>query len=169
MSLPTRNPNEKAEPPSFTPHYMFFYGSLMDPDVLRTIANLPSPPTTKKGSIKGFTMKMWSVYPTLIPTTNSNNTEEVPTIPGVLWKVETEEQFQRLAAYETSAYTSCACAVVLEETGETVTDCRTFCWAGDVESSELRDGRFDLEWYQRHFKPAIFKRNSEVEEYIYEF
>ncbi|ROW10627.1 hypothetical protein VMCG_01609 [Cytospora schulzeri] len=56
-------------PPNF-----FFYGSLMDPDVLQVIAEISSnapaatgEPELHRASIKGFRLKMWGVYPTLVP------------------------------------------------------------------------------------------------------
>ncbi|KAF2437181.1 hypothetical protein EJ08DRAFT_655313 [Tothia fuscella] len=121
--------------PGFQPGYMLFYGSLMDPEVLEFIAELEEPPILLQGSVFGFSMKVWTQHPALIP-------HEGGKVIGRAWKVETEEQFQRLAHYETEAYT------ILK-------DCRTFRWAGEVDSKELEDGEFDLRAYQKFTKPAM--------------
>jgi gamma-glutamylcyclotransferase (GGCT)/AIG2-like uncharacterized protein YtfP len=77
---------------------MFFYGSLMDPDVLQAVLNLPHIPTMKPATISSFKIKMWGIYPALIPGSSSDS------VFGNLWEVASEDHFERLAAYETSAY-----------------------------------------------------------------
>ncbi|KAI8635132.1 hypothetical protein F5Y19DRAFT_621 [Xylariaceae sp. FL1651] len=52
---------------TFKPCHMFFYGTLMDPDVLQRITCCPTKPVMRPGWISGFKPKMWSTYPTLIP------------------------------------------------------------------------------------------------------
>lgn len=146
----------KANPgPPFEPCHMFFYGSLMDPDILQTIAGLQEPPEIRRACINGFTVKMWGIYPALIPTGNG-------TVLGTTWEVTSEEQFRKLAAYETSAYTWCECEIELED-GNVLLGCRTFCWAGHPESRELEDGSFDLDRYQKHFKASVIRFRSKVE------
>ena len=43
----------------FQPCLLFFYGSLMDTDVLRMVAGLEATPVLQDASIEGFKMKMW--------------------------------------------------------------------------------------------------------------
>ncbi|KAH8722362.1 hypothetical protein GQ44DRAFT_711951 [Phaeosphaeriaceae sp. PMI808] len=131
----------------FAPCYMFFYGSLMDPDVLQAILDLPATPTTQPATVSGFAAKMWSIYPAIVPDASS-------TVDGVVWRIESEAHFKRLQAYETNAYTWLVCDVELSD-GEVLEDCRTFCWAGDPDSGELVDGRFDLARYQKYFKRSV--------------
>ena len=138
----------------FQPFHMFFYGSLMDPDVLQAILDLPELPTTRPATISGFSIKMWGIYPTLIPCYSGS-------VTGTLWKVTSEAQFDRLAAYETAAYRWDKCNAVLEG-GKVLENCRTFCWAGEPDSKELEDGSFDLERYQKYFKPSVTRRRSLV-------
>jgi gamma-glutamylcyclotransferase (GGCT)/AIG2-like uncharacterized protein YtfP len=86
----------------FQPCLMFFYGSLMDPEVVQAVLNLPELPSTKPATIFGFRIKMWGIYPALIPSTSGQ-------VAGFVWEVDSEEHFERLAAYETAAYTWIEC------------------------------------------------------------
>ncbi|KAG6355434.1 hypothetical protein INS49_003396 [Diaporthe citri] len=45
--------------PESKPKNLFFYGSLMDPDVLRVISLSSADPELHKASIHGFKLKMW--------------------------------------------------------------------------------------------------------------
>ncbi|KAF2704872.1 hypothetical protein K504DRAFT_461121 [Pleomassaria siparia CBS 279.74] len=138
--------------PPLVPCHMFFYGSLMDPDVLQAMTGLPGAPLVKKGTITGFSIRMWGIYPALVPCSTG-------VVNGIVWEVTSEAHFRRLADYETSAYTWCECNVVLEN-GKSLSNCRTFCWAGDVNSRDLKEGTFDLERYQKHFKPSVLRRST---------
>jgi len=141
---------KRAEPP-FEPCAFFFYGSLMDPEVLRTILDLSETPTVESGAVRGFSIKMWGIYPALIP-------HESGRVSGSMWRVNSESQFLRLKEYETSAYTWCACDIELSS-GEVLRGCRTFCWAGDSDSKELEEGTFDLQRYQRYFKASVVRKS----------
>jgi hypothetical protein len=99
---------------------------------------------------KGFTVKMWGIYPALLPCSAGE-------VLGAVWECASDAHFRRLAEYETSAYSWCECTVVLED-GTEVLNCRTFCWAGDVDSKELESGSFDLERYQKDFKSSVVRK-----------
>jgi gamma-glutamylcyclotransferase (GGCT)/AIG2-like uncharacterized protein YtfP len=129
---------------------VFFYGSLMDPEVIQAVLSLPEPPLTKPAIIFGFWIKMWGIYPVLIPSTSGQ-------VAGFISEVDYEEHFERLAAYETAAYTWGECEAVLDD-GTAQKDCRTFCWAGHADSRELEDGCFDLERHQKYFKCSVTRR-----------
>ena len=134
----------------FEPCHMFFYGSLMDPEVLQAVLRLPDPPTTTTpATIDGYKIKMWGIYPTLVPAQG--------TVSGVVWKLESKEHFQRLVMYESSAYTWSNCSAKLED-GTVLSGCRTFVWAGSPDDENLKEGNFDLEQYQMYRKPAVFWR-----------
>lgn len=141
--------------PPFQPCHLFFYGSLMDQEVLQAILELPQLPTTRSATITGFSVKMWGIYPALVRDKNGK-------VSGTVWKVDSEEHFLKLAAYETAAYTWCECNAILNS-NEVLCNCRTFCWAGDPDSKELEDGSFDLERYQKYFKSSVTRRRSPVE------
>ncbi|KAF4635697.1 hypothetical protein G7Y89_g2384 [Cudoniella acicularis] len=138
------------KPDPFTPCHMFFYGSLMDTEVLQSVLGLPDRPAIVKGEIKGFSMKMWGIYPTIIRS-------EEGKISGTVWKVDSESEFLRLQDYETDAYTWCLCDIEQED-GAVLHGCRTFCWAGDANSRDLSDGSFDLARYQKYFKASVIRK-----------
>ena len=82
---------------------------------------------------------------------------------GAVWKVTSEDHFDKLAAYETAAYRlSDECEAVLVEGGELLRGVRTFVWAGRPDSKELEEGGFDLERYRRYFKASVTRRRSPV-------
>lgn len=122
----------------------------MAAEVLQTIAGLPEVPTVQEGSVTGFEMKMWGIYPTLIPCAGGQ-------VSGTVWKVNEPRTFFRLQKYETSAYTWCSCEIRLSN-GEILGGCRNFCWAGDVNSKELKEGKFDFEHYQKYFKASVVRK-----------
>ncbi|KAF2665044.1 hypothetical protein BT63DRAFT_378591 [Microthyrium microscopicum] len=139
-----------AAPEDYTPSYFFFYGSLMDPEVLQHILKLPELPLLQPATIKDFKIKMWSIYPALVPSPKG-------TVTGKIWKVETLEHFEKLAAYETAAYTTCPLGIHRSDTG-VIEDGKAFCWKGDPISLDLEDGIFDFARYQQHFKPSLLGR-----------
>jgi hypothetical protein len=141
----------------FQPRPMFFYRSLMDLEVVQAILNLLDLPTMRPATIAGLRVKMWGIYPTLIPSPS----REPGSVSGTVWKVTSEQQTDRLAAYETDAYRWDVCEAVLED-GEVIAGCRTFYWAGDPDDKELEEGNFDLAWYQMFFKPSVTRQRDPV-------
>lgn len=122
----------------------------MDPAVLMSVAMLDKLPELAEASIEGFEMKVWSdIYPTLVPQEAGGNR-----IKGKAWRATTMEQCLRLQLYETSAYEAYDCSVNLGR--EEPVKGLTFKWAGDLESGELTEGVFDLEYWQVHHKPTMF-------------
>jgi gamma-glutamylcyclotransferase (GGCT)/AIG2-like uncharacterized protein YtfP len=136
-----------VEPIPWEPTPYFFYGSLMDPEVLQSVLGLSETPKLQRGTISHFKIKMWGIYPEFVKA-------EGGIVEGMAWVVHTEEQLQRLQNYETSAYTSSYCIVDLADGGR-IDFARTFRWNGDPDSRELEDGTFDILRYQKYFKPSI--------------
>jgi hypothetical protein len=124
----------------------------MDPDVVQAIPTLSEPPIMPPATISGFQIKMWGIYPALVPRESGN-------VVGRVWRVASENHFDRLAAYETTAYDWIECDVVLAD-GQALRECRTFCWAGKPDSRELEDGSFDLDRYQKYFKTSVTRRRQ---------
>ncbi|KAI1631006.1 hypothetical protein F4809DRAFT_634248 [Biscogniauxia mediterranea] len=171
---------------NFKPCHMFFYGSLMDKDMLQVAARLASPPELRPASISGWQVKMWGAYPTLVPASttpatspaapsspsnanadhhdNNNNNKINDKIRGMAWELETFEQFSNLQNYETSHYQPRAVVIRAEGGGEDEGQGEvpgeweglTFVWAGDPSSPDLEEGSFDLEVYQQTTKKYMF-------------
>lgn len=139
---------------TWTPTLFFFYGSLMDTDVLRTVLNLPQTPAPlRRAKVRNFKMKMWGVYPGLVPTNTEGEEEEENVVEGRVYLVEKLSHFFMLQRYESNAYTWCNLEVEFED-GTKTSECRVFIFA-DPDSNELEDGRFDLEHFQKYFKPTM--------------
>ncbi|POS76650.1 hypothetical protein DHEL01_v204962 [Diaporthe helianthi] len=149
------NLNRQAEAETPKPKRFFFYGSLMDPDVLYAIARTSATkPELQRATIRGFRMKKWGCYPTIVPAGAGD------IIHGVYWEAENEGQLALLQRYETHRYKPDTCAIHVEKDGIVIDDGLTFVWAGDPGSKELEDGEFSLEEYQLYYKPDTFKRTS---------
>lgn len=160
MKMPESNPEYmqtimhlyRQPDPESKPKNLFFYGSLMDPDVIQVIAETSSEPELHRASIDGFKLKMWGLYPTLVP----GDTGDI--VHGVYWQAENDRQLGLLQRYETNRYKLATCAIHFDEDRRVIKNGLTFVWANDPGSSELKDGEFSLEIYQLYFKPDAFKR-----------
>ncbi|KAG8156962.1 hypothetical protein KVR01_013184 [Diaporthe batatas] len=139
----------------FTPCHIFFYGSLMSPQVLQTVAKLENTPLTQKGIVKGFKIKMWGIYPAAIPCSDT-----VDTVAGTVWHVDEYSQLARLQEYETGAYKLYECEIEVEG-GEKLSGSKMFCWAGEHDSPELEEGVFDFERYQKYFMPSVIAAGTQ--------
>lgn len=139
-------------PPDFSPCYFFFYGSLMDSDVLQTVLRLSQPLECKGAKISGYAIKMWSIYPALVPCDGGE-------VRGMACQISEPEHFRRLCNYETGAYKPCISTIALDD-GTVLEESRTFVWAGDPESVELSEGSFDLERYQKYFKQSVVRQRK---------
>ncbi|KAH7072163.1 hypothetical protein BKA63DRAFT_544536 [Paraphoma chrysanthemicola] len=162
-----QNPTPLSQPPSSKPFhscYLFFYGTLQDPDLLRHLLRLPSAPTLVPATLSGFGVKIWGMYPVLVRGSVSGSTK----VDGVVWHCEREEDFDRLVAYETGAYTWCECECGVEVAGggggggvggggEFFRGVRVFIWGGDGQSAELEEGSFDFVRWKTYFKDSVIK------------
>ncbi len=105
------------------PIHYFFYGTLMDPSRLTTILQLTSEPVLRPAKLIGYHCEYWGPYPALLKLPPVNP------VHGVAFQVETDEQIERLQAYETSMYRDEFCQISFED-GEKVLG-RTFLWDSD--------------------------------------
>ena len=142
---------------NWKPRVVFFYGSLMDPEVLQAVLGLPELPTVSTGYVKGFKIKMWGIYPTLVPAKEDEDSK----VMGTFWTIHRLEYQKRLTEYETSAYTTTE-VTIIEDDGKNSHQGYVFCWAGDEDSQDLQDGSFNLARYQHHFKPSLLKRSGQA-------
>ncbi|RWA06622.1 hypothetical protein EKO27_g8485 [Xylaria grammica] len=142
----------EPHPPFFTsatfkPCHMFFYGTLMDPDVLQHVTRYPTKPVMRPGWITGFKPKMAS--------------ESSIKIHGMFWKVEDYQYSWALQQYETSAYRGYWCRIHVEGNSQILENSVVFVWAKKPQNPDLMDGVFDLTKWQKTHKASLFTSNKE--------
>lgn len=89
----------------------FFYGTLIDPSMVRKILGLESDPAFRPAYIKGYTYKLWGQYPALIDDPDSE-------VEGAAYHVQTVEHGEKLVAYETNNYHALPCHIYYIERGD---------------------------------------------------
>ena len=140
----------------------FFYGTLMDPQLLSEILSLPELPTLRPAKICGYSLKLWGQYPALV----DGETGEV--VEGMVYHVEEPKHAERLAEYETNTYWPAPCLINVMD-GEHSKKIRgtTFKYIGNP--MDISDGTFDLNtWLRRmnrqpHEKPQVIEEGTAVE------
>jgi hypothetical protein len=125
----------------------------MDPEVLQTVLGLPELPIMERGYITGFSIKVWGIYPALVPSSDRVSQARVL---GTFRKVNDWCRMMKLSQYETVAYRTTPVPIFPED-GENTKNGRVFCWSGDSESCDLEAGSFDLTTYQEFFKKSVVK------------
>jgi gamma-glutamylcyclotransferase (GGCT)/AIG2-like uncharacterized protein YtfP len=121
----------------------FFYGTLSDPAFLSEVLNLSEKPTLRPAMLMGYTVKLWGPYPALVDGPTG------ATVEGMVYEVGSEKHGERLAEYETSAYTTAPCRIRFTD-GEKPEEVSgtTFKYAGNP--LDIDEGQFDLKlWLQR--------------------
>lgn len=122
-------------PPEY-PVYYFFYGTLTAPATLQRIIDLPEEPKMRKAKLIGYALAKWGDYPALI------DGESGQEIPGYAYIVQTEEEAEKLAYYETNAYEEAHCLIYFVDNEEPAeAPGKTFVYAGDANA--LLEQRFD--------------------------
>ncbi|KAG6355293.1 hypothetical protein INS49_003254 [Diaporthe citri] len=99
--------------------HVFFYGSLMDAQILQTVAKLANPPPIRNGIVRGFKIKMWGIYPTVVP-------DKRGVVTGTVWHTDDASHPLHLQEYETRAYKLCGCEVEFKE-GHKILASKIFC------------------------------------------
>ncbi|KUI58380.1 hypothetical protein VP1G_05674 [Cytospora mali] len=118
----------------------FFYGSLMFPRMLQHVLDLHELPELKPAEVVGLHLKMWGPYPALV------NGESGEVVRGMAYEVESGEQKDKLARYETECYRTRK--FYISVLGEEKVLGTTFVWNGD--SDGLDEGTFDVKsWEER--------------------
>ncbi|CDM26565.1 AIG2-like [Penicillium roqueforti FM164] len=120
--------------------YCFFYGTLMDPNILsKVLGSSKPPPMMRPARIIGYEIKLWGTYPALL------DDKPLHPVDGIVCGLLSPTQLDRLAAYETDKYHLQACLInVLNNDGSTEKTIEgvSFMWNG--REDELREGTFDL-------------------------
>lgn len=128
--------NQSILDPGATPvesqRTLFFYGSLMDTDLLVKLLELHHPPDLRPAELKGWRIKMWGPYPALIPAPGW--TEPVL---GCVYECQ-GKHLPALERYEGETYRPQEVTVTLPS-GETVT---AWCFVWDDDLDELEEGSY---------------------------
>lgn len=124
---PVQQGQDEASP---YPIYYFFYGTLTRPAQLKFILNIPEDRDVSlhKSTIFGYRLAKWGPYPALLPGANEDM------VSGYAHLVHCEEDAERLARYETSAYKMDECCILFGDgsTGLNQVLGRVFVYAGDL-------------------------------------
>ncbi|MCJ1244852.1 exostoses (multiple)-like 2 [Trapelia coarctata] len=140
---------QEAPPASNLPHSpaipptgpYFCYGTLMDPSLLQGLLNLPTLPMLRPARIVEYTVKLWGPYPALFRAEGENAVDGANVVMGTVFEVESVEQAERLAEYETGAYRACPCRILYAD-GEEEAEGWTFMYVGNL--GDVSEGVFDL-------------------------
>lgn len=124
-------------PPKY-PKYFFFYGTLKDPATLKRILDLSEEPKLRPAKVIGYSVAKWGDYPALI------NGAQGEVVHGCACLVQSQEQVEKLAYYETKAYKQMPCWVRFTDNDDEASvkiPGYTFMYAGDEKA--LLEKRFD--------------------------
>ncbi|KAJ5112248.1 hypothetical protein N7532_000293 [Penicillium argentinense] len=139
-----RSVEESWPEEAFQRHYCFFYGTLMDPDILsRVLKSSKKPPIMHRARVMGYQVKLWGLYPALL------DGESLNPVDGMAYELRSQTQLDRLATYETEQYRLQACLIDLlsdDGVGKTIEGV-TFVWNG--EQDELKEGTFNLKQWKK--------------------
>lgn len=136
----------------FTPHLMFFYGTLSLPHILKGVLGLSYFPVLRRARVlsHGYSVKMWGPYPALVKNPDDDIT--APAInqdlgpAGMTYTITEEKDLQRLRQFEGENYKLVSCELVqLDPEGDLDSETQrtgwTFVWNSYLE--DLTEGAFD--------------------------
>lgn len=133
-----------------------FYGTLTDPCMLAEILHLDHEPELRPAYILGYECKLWGPYPALL------DAPEV-IVEGTVYNVQSVEDGETLAAYETGYYRTEPCLIQYvdgEEPGQDLGS--VFKFVGDER--ELSEGGFDLKvWLKRMGRMSALEKLEKLE------
>ena len=139
LRLPTISPIARERPTTLLQNIQsitFFYGSLRAPATLQRILDLPAEPALRPGQIVGYALGQRGDYPALV------DGKQGQVVSGSAYLVQSEEQAQKLAHYETRAYKVFPCWIFFQDDKSSdMASGTTFLYAGDQKA--LLEQRFD--------------------------
>jgi hypothetical protein len=135
-------PNAQYQALVYQPVYYFFYGTLTRPGTLKRILDLKEEPVLRRAQIVGYSLANWGDYLTLLDGPPDN------VISGYAYMVQSDDDEQKLAHYETLAYKAAPCLITFTDGVQQVQAMgRTFIYAGDPAA--LKEKRFDRKLWAR--------------------
>lgn len=133
----------------------FFYGSLLDPEMLVEILGLDKSPELRPAYIEGFDSKLWGQYPALIPCSDASPKSDRRIIEGAAYRVRSSEDAEKLAKYESRYYMPSPCEIKYVDhdkktRGPIAEKGFVFVFVGDRR--DLDEGSFDLQTWRRQMR-----------------
>ncbi|KAF4989728.1 hypothetical protein FDECE_14610 [Fusarium decemcellulare] len=131
----------ETEPYRYEPVYYFFYGTLVQPDMLKEVLGLTEEPELREAKVVGYSLSAWGQYKALV------DGEQGEEVSGRAFQVQSPEHEYKLAYYETSAYELAPCLIQFTDGEEpSQVQGKTFMYAGDAQV--LKEGRFDRKLWE---------------------
>jgi hypothetical protein len=136
----------ELQPYTDEPAWYFFYGTLMNPDVLKSVLGLDTEPVLRSAKVYGYELTNWGQYRALV------DGEPEMEVTGCAYKVRSAEEEFKLAYYETNAYIPAPCRIYFTDDGpaesgeENGTLGKVLKYAGNAEA--LKQGRFDRDLWE---------------------
>ncbi|CAG8064486.1 unnamed protein product [Penicillium salamii] len=120
----------------------FFYGSLIDPDMLMQVLGSARPlPFMRRARVTGYEITLWGPYPALLP----KPLHRVDFFSGMVTDLLLPTQLDRLAHYETNKHRCQPNLIdILNEDDGIERTIEGVCLVWDGKFDELRGGTFDL-------------------------
>ncbi|KAK6354886.1 hypothetical protein TWF696_004017 [Orbilia brochopaga] len=145
-------PFPRSEPKDFQPTLFFFYGSLMIPEWLQKVLELPEPPVLEKAHTRVLKTKLWGQNPALIARTTEDwdeyDEDPDPVLSGCSYTVSSEEHLKRLIEHQGKNYKIGRVLLVYPGENRMPIEANTFVWKGDPEDPRLTDGKFDVDAFK---------------------
>lgn len=157
------SPTHKPQPPAqlslstystytYKPTPFFFYGSLADPLLLKSVLQSATPPISRPARVQFYKIKLWGQYPALVSGPPDSY------VDGMICIIETAEQQKKLERYETDVY--CVADVEISVEGKEV-EGKTFKWARDP--GELEDGTWSSKGRKMDLEEGVMSHFGSVE------
>ncbi|KAF7117748.1 hypothetical protein CNMCM5793_006928 [Aspergillus hiratsukae] len=141
------------KPLRFEETWFFFYGTLMDPKTLARVLSSKNLTELRPATIHGYKTMLWGKYPALVDASSQDM------VRGVVCKIKSEEEVNRLEAYETHMYYRSGFIARLDDDSEIWGE--MFIWGGDP--SHLREGSFNLQdWLRKQEQETTTKESLRV-------
>ena len=124
----------------------FFYGTLLDPGMLVEILGLDNSPELRPAFIEGFDCKLWGQYPALTPCSDASGRG---VIKVAAYRVDSSEDAEKLAEYETHHYMPCPCEIKYIDDIQTPIAEKGFGFVFVGNKMDLKDGIFNLRAWRK--------------------
>ncbi|KAK2873580.1 hypothetical protein FQN49_002267 [Arthroderma sp. PD_2] len=148
--IPSPQPVDEPSPPPTGPY--FCYGTLTDPCMIAEILKLDKEPELRPACIAGYQCKLWGQYPALL------DGPPCAIVEGAVYDVESVEDGEKLAAYETGNYRPRLVYIEYID-GKEPSEQPGFSFLFVGNARDLTEGSFDLGvWLRRMGRQAALDK-----------